>query len=138
MKWFVNTYLTGDHEHEEGKHSDIEVSAQTLAMARDPRVSPLFAPSEVLADMPPALIITAEFDPLCDEGEEYAHRLSSLGVECSLVRYFGQVHAFFNLGHEGIEDSFLVVAHVANTIQKALKTTMLGFGENVEGRKRLV
>ena len=117
----------------EAAHTEYVVSDRTLALSKDPRVSPLFAPDEILDDMPPALVITAEFDPLCDEGEEYAHRLNSLGVECSLVRYFGQVHGFFNLLHAGIDDAFLVVSHVSNDIYKALQDTpVVDTTENVE------
>lgn len=60
----------------------------------DPRVSPLLA--EDLRGMPPALIITAEFDPLRDEAEEYATTLEDSGVETHCVRYLGATHGFFN------------------------------------------
>ncbi len=62
----------------------------------DPRVSPLLR--REFADLPPALIITAEYDPLRDEGEEYGEKLRSAGVPVTVTRYDGMTHAFFQLG----------------------------------------
>ena len=59
--------------------------------------SPLRAKTEQLKELPSALVITAENDPLRDEGEAYARKLKEAGVEVTSVRYNGTIHDFVAL-----------------------------------------
>ena len=77
MEWFWGNYLPAN------------------VSPTDPRVSPLHTPA--LAGLPPALVITAEYDPLRDEGEAYASRLRAAGTSALLRRYPGTIHGFLNM-----------------------------------------
>jgi acetyl esterase len=79
MIWFTEHYLNSESE------------------AGHPHAFPMRAPD--LSNLPPALVITAEYDPLRDEGELYANRLKSAGVSTTLVRYDGMIHGFFNFAN---------------------------------------
>jgi acetyl esterase len=78
MQWFYGHYLSGP----EGSPDD-------------PRVSPLLEDDARLASAPSAFVVTAEYDPLRDEGTAYAARLAQAGVTASHVRFDGQIHGFF-------------------------------------------
>jgi acetyl esterase len=83
-------YLT-----EEFMDRSLEQYAPDPAQRSDPRVSPLLA--DLPAGLAPAYITTAGFDPLRDEGEAYARRLSEAGVEVELRRFPDQIHGFLNV-----------------------------------------
>jgi acetyl esterase len=75
MRWFWNHYLNDPSEGD------------------NPLVSPLRAAD--LSGLPPAFIVTAEFDPLRDDGERYGERLRDAGVPVRVSRYDGQIHGFY-------------------------------------------
>ena len=60
-----------------------------------PAVSPLY--EKDFKDLPPALILTAEFDPLLDDGKAYEEKLRSANVPVRYTEYKGLVHGFFNI-----------------------------------------
>lgn len=64
---------------------------------RDPRISPMLASDEVVARVAPAHVVVAEFDPLRDDGFDYAAKLSDLGVAVSVDHHADQMHGFFSL-----------------------------------------
>lgn len=69
--------------------------ASTVSDWTDPMLSPL---GGELAGLPPAVVVTAEFDPLRDEGVAYAEALSAAGVEVDAVTYPGMIHGFIDMG----------------------------------------
>ncbi len=79
MIWFWHQYLSAEAEKE------------------NPYIFPLQAAN--LQGVPPAFVITAECDPLRDEGERYAQRLQQAGVPVIMTRYSGTIHGFFNLAN---------------------------------------
>jgi acetyl esterase len=64
-------------------------------LRKDPRASPWFAPD--LTDVAPALVVTAGFDPLRDEGEAFAQRLRAAGVSAEVRREAPMVHGYLTM-----------------------------------------
>ena len=85
----------------------------------DPGCSPLHAEDAALVGLPPALVITAEFDPLRDEGEAYAARLASAGVEVTVTRYDGVIHGFFQMA-DMIPEGSQALDQAASALRQAL------------------
>ena len=95
MKWFWQQYLP-------------EKTSES-----DPYAVPKVAKS--LTGVAPALIYTAEFDPLVDDGKNYYEKLKNDLVHCVYKEYFGQIHGFFNLS--GItNDAELLYSDISNEI----------------------
>jgi acetyl esterase len=97
LHWFMDHYVP-DHEDR-----------------KDPKASPMLRPS--LKGLPPALVISAEFDPLVDENEAYAKRLKEAGVQCDYVCFAGMIHPFFTLGGI-VEDSAKAEGLIAAALRK--------------------
>lgn len=80
MRWFSAQYIP-DPAHRQSPFASV-MKAQSVS------------------GLPPAFVATAEFDPLCDEGEAYAERLRKGGVPVTLIRYDGTIHGFLRFNPE--------------------------------------
>jgi acetyl esterase len=99
MIWFWNQYVSSPDQ------------------MRDPYASPLRA--ESLKGLPPASILTAEYDPLRDEGEAYAAALKAAGVNVTLTRYDGMIHAFVRRV-EQFECSRMAIREIGQQLRTAV------------------
>lgn len=79
VDWFFQQYLRDDSDRDDWRFAPLA--------ARD------------LAGVPPALIVLAEYDPLLDEGRDYAVRLRAAGVSVDLQIYPGMIHEFLRMGN---------------------------------------
>lgn len=102
MKYFWNHYASSPEE------------------ARQPYASPINA--ENLGGLPPAMVITAECDPLRDQGEAYARRLQEAGVPVTVKRYAGAIHVFFQMGAV-IDSGREAVSDAAAALRQAFAAT---------------
>ena len=100
VEYFTGHYLAGED-----------------AAREDVRVSPLLAPSH--RALPSALVVTAEFDPLRDEGEAYARALEGGNVPVRLHRYDGMPHVFFQLSPI-VEDGGRLIEEASAALREAL------------------
>lgn len=115
MEWFERHYFS------DGSHGASSAGSQEAGIGNpgrlEPRASPLLAPS--LAGLPAALVITAELDPLRDEGEAYATALQDAGVATTLHRYDGLPHMSFQLSPIS-SDARRMLAEAAAALRKAI------------------
>lgn len=100
MRWFSDHYL--------GRPED----------ATDPYAAPLMA--DDLTGLPPAHIVTAEFDPLRDEAEAYAARLADAGVGVSVHRYDGMIHGFVRMS-ASLDQGRAAIDECASVLRQALR-----------------
>ena len=98
MRWFWNHYLARE------------------AQGLERYASPLRAQS--LTGLPSALVITAGYDPLRDEGEAYAARLRDAGVAVTLTRYPGMIHGFIRMTRI-LDQARIALDEIAGSLQKA-------------------
>jgi len=85
---------------------------------------PYGSPSKAsdLRQLPPAMVITGECDPLCDQGEAYAEQLRQAGVPVVLKRYEGMIHPFVSLA--GIVDAGRdAIKESASAVRQGLNVT---------------
>jgi len=123
--------LAGDRETESRRRNGegflvtramISYYMELYAARPEDASDPLFAPSlqPDLTGLPPALIITADLDPLRDEGESYARRLRTAGVDVIYTCYGGTIHGFVKRYRE-IDKGRAAISQVATTVRLALQ-----------------
>ncbi|MGJ5203810.1 alpha/beta hydrolase [Bradyrhizobium sp. HKCCYLR20261] len=101
VDWFFNHYLRGDADR------------------HDWRFAPLAATN--LAGVAPAMLLLPEFDPLADEGHDYARRLRADGVAVDLKVYPGMIHEFLRMGNV-VPDALQARANIGASLRTAFAT----------------
>jgi len=101
MSWLWSLYLNNESDH------------------ANPYAVPLA--SQSCADLPPAIVITAEFDVLRDDGFRYAQKLEHDGTSVIYREYPGMIHGFFNYG-KFIDDGIMARTHFAEAIKELLES----------------
>jgi acetyl esterase/lipase len=98
MDWFKGHYLRNEED------------------ATNPLASPMLATK--LSALPPALVITAEYDPLRDEGELYGQRLQAAGIPVTMRRYPGMLHGFFSMA-QTMDQAKKAIRETSETLREA-------------------
>jgi acetyl esterase/lipase len=98
-------------------HADLSDYLPEGADLTDPRISPLHA--QDLAGLPPAIVHTAEFDPVRDEGDAYAKRLAAAGVAVEHICHDGMVHNFHAMGAV-LPQAALVLTRIGEQVRQML------------------
>lgn len=99
MSWLWSLYLNGERDYT--NHYAVPLSSASCA------------------DLPPAIVITAEFDVLRDDGRQYAEKMKKDGVKVIYRDYPGMIHGFFNYG-KYINDGINARTHFADAIKELL------------------
>ncbi len=97
IEWLRGLYLNSDAE------------------MTNPLVSPLLA--ENLDNLPPAFIVTAQFDPLNSDGKAYYEKLKAAGNDCRYVNMPGVLHGFMQTGSSRADDVFSMIAKICSGLQ---------------------
>lgn len=103
----------------------MEDYVKLYARTEEDRLNPYFAPllAEDFSGLPDTLILTAEFDPLRDEGEDYGRKLRAAGCRVRAERIEGALHGYFALGiqHLYVQESLRYINRFLNVEQALLQ-----------------
>jgi acetyl esterase len=102
VDWFFRQYLRDDSDRDDWRFAPLA--------ARD------------LSGLPPAVVVLAEYDPLVDEGREYAARLRAAGVPVDLQIYPGMIHEFLRMGNV-VTDALRARAAIGQALANAFRAT---------------
>lgn len=105
------------------RKADVEHAFRTYALdhgvtATSWKLSPFLADSH--QGLPPAIVVTAECDALCDDGEAYARKLAEAGVPTTCVRYIGMLHTFYSMRGQ-VDAATLAQRQIADVLRSAVQ-----------------